>query len=77
MAINLLNPDELKSYLERLKQELVEKFTSNDIVQQIVKVNDVIKNFENKIKGYSIIAGLLYLLVVLLLFYIIYLISKK
>jgi hypothetical protein len=70
---NLLNPEELRSYLDRLKQELVEKFTSNDLVQEIVKVGDKIKTVENRLTGYGIVVVLLYVLILILLFYIVYL----
>jgi hypothetical protein len=70
---NLLNPEELRTYFDRLKQELVEKFTSNDLVQQIVKVKENFETFESRVKGYAIIGGLLYLLLLILLFFIIYL----
>lgn len=70
---NLLNPDELKNYFNQLKQELVEKFTSNDLVQQVVKVSDNLENFQNRLKGYAVVGGLLYLLILILLFYIVYL----
>jgi hypothetical protein len=69
--------EELKTYLNDLKQELIEKFTSNDLIQQVVKVGDRFERFQERIKGFAIVGGLLYLLLFILLIYLIYLVNMK
>lgn len=69
--------EELKKYLDNLKQELVEKITSNDLVQQVVKVGDRFDRLQERIKGFAIVGGLLYFLLFLLLIYLIYLVNMK
>jgi hypothetical protein len=72
-----LNLEQLQTYLESQKNEILEKVQNNPITNITQNLTDRVNTMVERIKGYSLMGGLLYVLLLILLFYIIYLVSKK